>query len=216
MKSSLQFPDPEELSSPEGLVCVGGRMDAGTLLAAYSQGIFPWPHEDYPWLWFSPPERGILEFKNLHISKSLIRFRKDHPHWHYTLNKCFSKVMKECQIQSRPGQQGSWIFDKMIPAYTNLAQNNQALSLEVWSSRSPDAELVGGIYGVLLPQYFSAESMFYKKSNASKLALWFLIEELQKRNYTWMDLQMVTPVTKSFGAHLISRKQFFEKIRANS
>ncbi len=211
-KSSILFPNPEEFSSPEGLVYVGGSMDAPTLLNAYQNGIFPWPHENYPWLWFSPPERGILEFREIHIQKSLKKFRKNHSHWTWTLNKNFKGVMIECQKQTRPGQLGTWIFDEMIPAYSDLCEQGAALSLEVWAPTSSSQEMVAGIYGVLLPNYFSAESMFYKKSNASKLAFWLLIEELQKRGYFWMDLQMVTPVTKSFGAKLISRKDFLKKV----
>ncbi|HPI40499.1 MAG TPA: leucyl/phenylalanyl-tRNA--protein transferase [Pseudobdellovibrionaceae bacterium] len=217
MKSSIRFPDPNEFSTPEGLIHVGGKMDSGTLLEAYSHGIFPWPHEDYPWLWFSPPERGILNFEKLHISHSLKKFRKNHPDWRYTVNTCFSEVMTECQQQKRPGQPGTWILNEMIPAYSELSKLNRALSVEIWSyEKSLQPELVGGIYGVLLPKYFSAESMFYKKPNASKLALWFLVEELSQRGYSWMDLQMVTPVTQSFGAELISRKNFLERIRESS
>ena len=201
------FPDPRN-STPEGIVAIGGQCDADTLKQAYKKGIFPWPQPGYPMIWFSPDPRGVLDFKELHIPKSLSKWAKDHKHWEYTENKAFSEVIEECSKQKRPGQSGTWILPEMVQGYKDLHEQGMVLSIECWERE----KLIGGIYGVLTKKYFSAESMFFKKSNASKMCLWMLIKNLQKRGFTWMDIQMVTPVTKSLGGKLITREEFLGRI----
>lgn len=201
------FPHPS-LANEEGVLAIGGDLSIETLLEAYSHGIFPWPHEDYPLLWFCPWERGILEFQNLHIPRSLKKYAMKQ-NWRYTWNQDFTSVIRECAQTIRPGQSGTWINANLINSYEKFHASGYAHSLEVWE----EGTLIGGIYGVLVKNVFSAESMFYKKSNASKWALWQLVNHLQTLGLTWIDVQMVTSITESFGAHLISQKDFLLKLQ---
>lgn len=203
----VQFPDPRT-ASEEGIVAMGGDLKVGTLVSAYRQGIFPWPHEGYPLLWFCPWERGILEFNELHISRSLRKLDKK-VGWRWTVDKDFEAVIRACSEVSRPGQAGTWINEEMLHAYIDLHHAGFAHSLEVWEQE----ELIGGIYGVFVENVFSAESMFYRRSNASKWALWKLVSFLQNRGLLWIDVQMVTTVCESFGAKLVTQKEFLEKLR---
>ncbi|MCB0410910.1 MAG: leucyl/phenylalanyl-tRNA--protein transferase, partial [Bdellovibrionales bacterium] len=105
------FPNPSQ-AGPEGLVCISENLSVERLLEAYSFGIFPWPHDGYPLLWFSPPERGILEFKNLHLSTSLKKMIRKCT-WKITANQAFEEVLEGCSHQPRPGQKGTWINREM-------------------------------------------------------------------------------------------------------
>lgn len=203
------FPDPRTAEIEDDIIAIGGCLDAENLKKSYAMGIFPWPHEGYPLLWFCPDKRGILDFKDLHIPRSLEKWiKKNQSEIKITINKKFNDVMKECQKQKRKDQKGSWINKEMITAYSDLQKKGGALSLECWIGD----ELISGIYGVMSKKYFSCESMFFKKTNASKYAFIQLVEHLKKQNMNWMDLQMVTDVSESFGAKYISRKKFLDRI----
>ncbi|PWU20866.1 MAG: leucyl/phenylalanyl-tRNA--protein transferase [Bdellovibrio sp.] len=197
-----RFPDPADATG-EGLVAVGGQLDPQTLLTAYGQGIFPWPQPDTPMLWFSPDPRGVLVFKDLHISRSLRRAQKKLK-WEFTVNQAFDRVIQACAGQPRPGQNGTWITPEVIAAYRRLFARGHVLSVECWEGE----EVVGGIYGVITEKYFSAESMFHLRPNASKLCLLELVGELRRRGHAWMDVQMITPVVAALGGKYIPRKQF--------
>ena len=207
-KSSIEFPDPRNAMA-EGIVAVGGKLDVGTLYTAYRMGIFPWPQEGYPMLWFSPEKRGILRFEDFHVPKSLDKFLKRNPQIEFSVNKDFRQVIEECAKQPRPGQQGTWILPAMKHAYIDFFDAGYALSVEVKENNI----LIGGIYGVLVEGLFSAESMFYKKSNASKLALWHLVDLLRQAGHEWMDIQMVTPITESFGGQYVDRETFLQMLK---
>jgi leucyl/phenylalanyl-tRNA---protein transferase len=219
------FPDPEN-ANEDGLVAVGGELNNETITAAYQKGIFPWPQEGLPWLWFCPNPRGVLDFEDFHVAHSLkkeikrqnldfTKFNVESVKSGLTLsvNQNFSEVIANCRLQSRPGQEGTWILPEMQKAYENLFKLGGILSFEVWESSNKNKVLIGGLYGVKSKNYFSAESMFYKKSNASKIALVFAVEYLKQMGMSWMDVQMVTPVSESFGAKYISRKEFLSRIR---
>lgn len=198
----IEFPDPEE-STEEGLVAYGGQWSAEILRAAYLKGIFPWPQDGLPILWFSPDPRGILDFKDFHIPTRFGReLRKKK--FQVTRNLAFELVMRGCQKQARKSQQGTWIVDDMIPAYVDLYRSGEAHSWEVWR----DQELVGGLYGVFVGGLFSGESMFHVETDASKYALVHMVQDLKSEGQTWVDTQMVTSVTESFGAKYISRAEF--------
>lgn len=186
------------------LVFVGGELTVVTLQSAYQQGCFPWPEEGLPLMWFSPDPRGILEFSDLRISKSLQKTWKKQD-WTVTFNQNFSAVIRACAQVARRGQQGTWILPDMITAYEQLHQAGGAQSVEVWNHQG---QLVGGIYGVRSPNYFSAESMFFLESGASRFALWHLVKQLKTEGLNWMDIQMLTPTTQALGGKWISRKQF--------
>jgi leucyl/phenylalanyl-tRNA--protein transferase len=201
------------MSTPEGLVAVGGNLEVPALREAYRNGIFPWPQEGLPMLWFSPDPRGILDFENLHISRSLKKWDRQHSHWTYTVNQAFPQVIRQCRLQKREGQAGTWILPEMEAAYLKLFDEGQILSLEVWESE----RLIGGIYGVVSISekgqlFFSGESMFHHLANASKMAFWRLVQHLQSHGHSWMDMQMLTEVTRSFGGNYISRDEFLERI----
>ncbi|WP_413575481.1 leucyl/phenylalanyl-tRNA--protein transferase [Bdellovibrio sp. HCB290] len=206
-QSSVDFPDPRD-SMAEGILAVGGKLDVGTLYTAYSKGIFPWPQVGFPMLWFSPEKRGVLFFDQFRVPESLKRFRKKNPQISYTVNKDFDHVMAECAHQIRPGQDGTWILPVMKRAYHEFNSAGYCLSIEVRENNV----LIGGIYGVLVEGVFSGESMFYKKPNASKLALWFLVEYLSAQGHEWIDVQMVTPVVAQMGGVLIDREDYLQML----
>ena len=202
---SIDFPDPRNTLA-EGVVAVGGTLDVPTLYAAYSRGIFPWPHADLPMLWFCPERRGVIFIKDFKVPESLRRFRRKNPQIEFSLNQDFYKVIQECSKQPRPGQDGTWITDEILQAYQMFFEAGYGLSVEVRDG----GELVGGIYGVLVEGVFSGESMFYKRPNASKLALWYLVEHLANNGHEWLDVQMVTPVVESMGGKYVDRDVYLQ------
>lgn len=206
-RSSIEFPDPRDTLA-EGVIAVGGHLDIGTLYTAYRKGIFPWPQPDYPMLWFSPERRGILEFKDFKAPESLRRFRRKHPELEITFNSDFQQVLEECAKQPRPGQEGTWILPAIKRAYLEFFKAGFCLSVEVRENNI----VVGGLYGVLVDGVFAAESMFYKKPNTSKLALWAIVEQLSSLGHEWMDIQMVTPVTESMGGKYVEREVFLQML----
>jgi leucyl/phenylalanyl-tRNA---protein transferase len=199
------FPDPA-LPTLDGIVAMGDDLNVETLLEAYSFGIFPWPYPDLPCLWFCPDERGVIDFRELHISKSLEKFRRK-TEMKITFNKNFTEVMQECSTVPRPGQSGTWITPPILKVYEEFHKQGYAHSVECWLNE----KLVGGLYGVYVAGVFSGESMFYKESNASKLCLVTLIEKLREQGLTWMDIQMVTPVTDALGGKLVTKKEFLRR-----
>ncbi len=200
------FPDPRH-STPEGIVALGGDLEVESLMLAYRQGIFPWPHPEYPLVWFCPPERAVLEIERLHIPRSLARARKRNP-FTFTIDQAFEKVISHCASTIRPSQTGTWITPEMEHAYYQLHQKGHAHSVEVWNEN----QLVGGIYGVDAGGVFSGESMFHIEPNASKLAILHLLDHLYSRNLNWIDIQVMTPHMETLGARMIPRDKFLKKL----
>src|SRR6185369_7897578 len=201
----IHFIDPAQ--SIDGIVALGGPLTTTNLLRAYSRGIFPWPINDYIVPWCCPEERGILEFNELHIPRRLARARHN---FHFTIDRSFPQVINHCATIKRKHESSTWITGQMIRAYCELHKQGHAHSVEVWEG----TELVGGLYGVDACGSFAGESMFSLRSNASKLALLFLIEHLKERGLDWIDIQMVTPHLEALGAKLVSRADFLEKLTA--
>jgi len=202
----VSFPDPRD-TTDEGIVAVGGRPDPEFLIEAYGRGIFPWPVEGYPLLWFSPPERGVLEFERLHVPRSLARARR-RTGLRFTLDRAFEQVIRACASVPRAHEDGTWITPAMIRGYTELHRRGRAHSVEAWDGD----ELVGGVYGVDAGGAFAGESMFRLRPNASKLALLFLVEHLAARGLDWLDVQVLTPHVEALGARLIPRDEFLDKL----
>ncbi len=200
------FPDPST-ATPEGIVAVGGQPDPKLLAEAYANGIFPWPVEGYPLLWFSPPERGILNFDELHVSRSLAREVK-RARFRFTFDRAFERVISACALSSRADGEGTWITNEMQRGYVEFHKVGHAHSVEAWEGE----HLVGGLYGVDAGGAFAGESMFYLRPNASKLALLFFVEHLKARGLDWLDIQVMTPHMKALGARLISRDDFLERL----
>lgn len=191
----------------DGLIAVDDYVDVDHLLEAYSFGIFPWPQEGLPTLWFSPPERGILQFDKYRPSKKFQKFLKKCP-FVITMNTAFEDVITHCQRVPRADQEGTWITSKIMKGYIEFHNAGYAHSIEAWL----DGELVGGLYGVYVAGVFCGESMFRKVDNASKVCLHFVIEFLTDQGLQWMDVQMVTPYLESVGAEYITRNQFLKML----
>lgn len=200
------FADPRH-SLEGGIVDLSDDLRVERLLEAYSFGIFPWPQEDLPTLWFSPPTRGILEFHQFHVPRSLRKLVSSDL-FQYSFNRRFSDVIEACARLRRPGQHGTWITDKLVAAYIDFNQAGYAHSLEVWQ----DEQLVGGLYGVYVGGIFCGESMFHTQANASKFGLVKLVEFLGAEGLTWIDIQMVTPALAHFGGKYISRDEYLKRL----
>lgn len=202
------FSDPRQ-ETMEGVLVAGGRMNPELLAYAYNHGVFPWPHEGYPLLWFCPDERGVLDFSELHLPKSYLKWERNNKQkYEIKFNTAFVEVMKNCKSAKRAGQKGSWINQEILLNYQKLHEQQKAVSVEVWS----EGKLVGGLYGVKSNKYFSCESMFHLEDNVSKLAFVETVNHLKKQGQHWMDIQMVTSVCESFGGKLISKDEFLTRI----
>jgi len=204
--SIIEFPDPR-ISSPEGIVAIGGPLTPESLVAAYKCGIFPWPIEGLPLTWFCPPQRAVLDFNILHLPRRLMRERRRSA-FTFSIDRAFRAVIKQCATVKRNGESGTWITPQMLRAYSALHDRGLAHSVEVWDGD----ELVGGVYGVDAGGVFAGESMFHRRPNASKLALLFLIDHLVSKGAEWMDIQVISPHMQSLGAIEISRDSFLRRL----
>jgi len=209
-----RFPDPRNLddSDPQsipGLVGIGGDFHPYSLIQAYRQGIFPWPHEEHVFLWFCPNPRGILRFSRLHLPRSLLKtLRKSD--FTYSIDQRFEEVVSQCARAPRKGTPGTWIRPEIQEAYSQLHRIGVAHSIEVWR----EGQLVGGLYGVEVDGVFSGESMFHSQTGASKAALLFLANHLQARGVEWMDIQMLTPHLEAMGAEAIPRNEYLDLLES--
>ena len=208
LSREFYFP-PVHRSSPEGIVAIGGDLSPERLMLAYRSGIFPWFEDDEPILWWSPPERMVLFFPELKISKSM-RNIINRNCFTVTWNTAFADVIANCRDIKRDGQNGTWITDDMTEAYCKLHEMGIAKSVEVWQ----DGVLVGGLYGVDLGHIFCGESMFSKVSNASKMAFIALAQKLERENYRLLDCQVHNDHLESLGAREIFREDFIEILQS--
>jgi len=191
----------------DDIVGVGGRLDPDTLLRAYRRGIFPWPVEGLPLLWFCPRERAVLEFARVHVGRSLARARRRST-LRFSVDTAFGAVIRACADTPRPGQDGTWITGEIVSAYTRLHEIGVAHCAEAWRGRV----LVAGVYGVAVDGAFAAESMFHRESDASKLVLLHLIDHLAAAGLDWIDIQVMTPHLERLGARVVSRGQFLGRL----
>jgi len=192
----------------EDIVGVGGELDPGSLLEAYRTGVFPYPVDEPPVIvWLCPRERAILDFRLLHIPRSLARAHRQSSLRH-TINAAFDQVIDACASVPRPDQEGTWITDEMKAAYRALHRLGYAHSFESWRGD----ELVGGLYGVETHGVFSAESMFHLVPNASKLALLHLVDHLTARGIDWIDIHVMSPHMEALGATVLSRAAFLARV----
>lgn len=204
----IEFPEVRGTDFGD-IIAVGGSLAPVNLVAAYRRGIFPWPIEGWPLTWFCPRERAVLDFKDLHVPRSLARERR-RTSLRFTIDSDFAGVVRGCALAQRPEQEGTWITRAIYENYTALHAAGHAHSVEAWEGD----ELVGGIYGVDAGGAFAGESMFYTRPNASKLALLHLVEHLARRGLTWLDIQVLTPHMLSLGARLVPRDDFLDQLDA--
>jgi len=203
-QDKIGFPDPN-LAESDGLIAFGGDLSPKRILSAYSQGIFPWYSPGEPILWWSPDPRFVLFPHKLHISKSLSKLIQKET-YQVTMDQAFSSVIRECASVREENNTGTWITSNMIQAYIRLYEMGFAHSVEVWM----DGTLAGGLYGISLGRMFSGESMFFRKSNASKIALVALVNFVHSYQFDFIDCQVYTTHLKSLGAENIPRNEFLQ------
>jgi leucyl/phenylalanyl-tRNA--protein transferase len=208
IRADIAFPPVEQaLRSPNGLLAAGGDLSPARLLAAYRRGIFPWFSEGEPILWWSPDPRMVLFPEEFKISRSLRKtLRNDQ--YEVRTDTAFEQVMRACAAP-REGANGTWIHEEMVAAYCELHRLGYAHSVETWM----DGELVGGLYGMALGRMFYGESMFSRRTDASKIAVAHLAAQLGKWNFGMIDCQMNTPHLASLGAREIPRGEFVSQLQ---
>lgn len=205
------FPDPATaMVEPNGLLAVGGDLSVRRLLAAYQHGIFPWFEEGQPPLWWSPNPRMVLFPNEFHLSRSLRKTLRS-GRFLITSDRDFDGVTAGC-AGPRAGSHGTWLIPAMREAYSELHRRGYAHSVEVWEND----ELVGGLYGVALGAVFFGESMFSRRSDASKAALATLAAQLQQHGYRLIDCQVANPHLQSLGARNIPQHEFMRYLPQQS
>jgi len=207
LSDDLIFPDPK-LADAHGLLAIGGDLSAERLLLAYENGIFPWYSEDQPILWFSPDPRLVLFPAKIIVSRSLKKIINKKV-FDIRFDSNFEEVIVECSKIERKDQDGTWITNDMIDAYIDLHNQGYAHSVEAYFEGS----LVGGLYGVSLGGAFFGESMFHTMTDASKVALCYLVDKLKDWDFDFIDSQVVTEHMKNLGAEEIPRTKYRELLK---
>ncbi|MBU1217306.1 leucyl/phenylalanyl-tRNA--protein transferase [bacterium] len=204
-KYELKFPHPND-ANEDGIVAWGGDLNPSRLIRAYQNGIFPWYSKDDPIIWWSPNPRLIMELDDFKLSRSLQKSMKK---FEYKFDTNFKEVMLKCASTQRNGQNGTWIQNDIIEAYSELYDLGLAHSIESYQNNL----LVGGLYGVVIGKVFCGESMFSHVNDASKSAYAILIQHLKSWGYDFIDCQIPTNHLKSLGAKEVSRDYFLTRLR---
>ncbi len=200
------FMDPS-LAAAEGLVALGGTLDPDTLVAAYRAGIFPWS-SDPVISWWSPDPRAIFELATYRAHRSVRRAAR-RAGWRFSVDEDFAGVMRGC-AEPAPGREETWITDDFFQSYGELHRRGTAHSFEVWEG--PD--LVGGLYGVAFGGFFGGESMFRRRTDASKAAVAFAVERLRGGGFALFDAQVPNAHLERIGATLVSRAEYLARLKA--
>jgi leucyl/phenylalanyl-tRNA--protein transferase len=207
----LDLPAPADAASdpewPNGLVGLGGRLEPDTLIAAYGSGIFPWS-SDPVLTWWSPDPRAIFDLGSWCAHRTIARSVR-RGGWRFTIDRDFEGVMRACgePDAERPS---TWITDEFVRAYGELHRRGLAHSVEVWEGEA----LVGGLYGVALGGFFGGESMFRRRTDASKAAVAHLVQRLRACGFSLLDAQVPTPHLERLGAVSIPRAEYLVRLRA--
>ncbi|MEN3373704.1 leucyl/phenylalanyl-tRNA--protein transferase [Dechloromonas sp. ZS-1] len=214
----LPFLEPEDPFPPltgirddlGGLLAIGGGLAPTRLLDAYRQGLFPWGtlEEGYP-LWYSPDPRMVLVPAAFRLTRSLRKTLRQGA-FEVRFDQHFAGVIDGCAQTPRPGQPGTWISAEIRAAYLHLFELGWAHSVETYMH----GELVGGLYGLAIGRMFYGESMFSRRTDASKIAFAHLIRQLQHRGIEMIDCQMKTDHLASLGGQEISRADFLARLTA--
>jgi leucyl/phenylalanyl-tRNA--protein transferase len=200
----LQF-DPAAADA-QGFVAIGGDLRPATLLRAYRNGVFPWYDESMPICWWSPDPRAILPLDNLHVSRRLARTLRS-GRFQSTMDRDFAGVIRGC-AENRGD--GTWLVPEMIAAYQRLHELGRAHSIEIWRGD----ELAGGLYGVAIGGFFSAESMFHRVTDASKVAIVGLVDRLRAGGFELIDIQFLTAHTARLGGIEIPKTEYLRRLTA--
>jgi leucyl/phenylalanyl-tRNA--protein transferase len=193
-----------ESADDSGLVAVGGDLGPERLLAAYRAGVFPWYDEDEPVHWWSPDPRAVFELGAFHVSRRLARTIRS-GRFTVTVNRAFAGVIRGCADR----EEGTWITPAMMTAYEELHGRGHAHSVETWS----EGKLAGGIYGVAVGGLFAGESMFARRTDASKVALAQLVERLRQKGFELFDILFLSDHTAALGAVEIPRREYLARLR---
>ncbi len=199
-----QFPSVEEVDE-HGLVAVGADLEPGTLLAAYRRGFFPMrvgPGRAMGW--WSPDPRGVLEPRDVHVSRSLRRSLRA---FRIRVDTSFDQVIEACADPARPH---GWIDEQILDAYWRMHRLGWAHSVEAWH----EGELAGGLYGIGIGAFFAGESMFHRRGDASKAALVALCRLYAEVTDALVDVQWATPHLVSMGASELSRTAYLARLEA--
>ena len=217
MEPGAPFPPVDDAwnaqSPAPGLLAAGGDLSVPTLRAAYSQGIFPWYSAGQPVLWWSTDPRMVLRPERFRLHRSLRKTLArllEQERLEIRIDQNFARVIRACATSPRPGQNGTWILPVMVQAYERLHAAGNAHSVETWI----DGELAGGLYCVSLGAAVFGESMFSRRTDASKVALVALVERLLERGFTLLDTQWTTDHLKTFGCLDIPRADYLERLEA--
>jgi len=203
------FPAVERaLKEPNGLLCAGADLSVRRLLAAYRHGIFPWYSGAEPILWWSPDPRMVLFCDQLKVARSLAKSIRNKG-YDVRVDTAFAEVLAGCAA-ARRGEGRTWLGSDMREAYLELHDAGHAHSFECWKGNA----LVGGLYGVAIGRMFYGESMFSRATDASKVALVALVEELRGRGFPMIDCQVRTPLLAQLGGREIPRGEFLRRMRA--
>jgi leucyl/phenylalanyl-tRNA---protein transferase len=207
LTEELRFP-PAWSADRSGLVAIGGDLSIERLLLGYRNGIFPWPiFDDDVMTWFSPDPRTILELNDFHCSRSLAKVIRKGT-FEVTVNRDFKGVIQGCAAPAEE-RMTTWITPDLMRAYIALHRAGHAHSVEVWF----EGALVGGLYGVAIGGLFAGESMFSRVSNASKVAIHFLVQRLRERGYALLDTQTRTDHLESLGAIQLPRSTYLKRLK---
>jgi leucyl/phenylalanyl-tRNA--protein transferase len=206
--ADIGFPDPALAETePNGLLAVGGDLSPGRVLAAYRLGIFPWYSAGQPILWWSPAPRMVLFPAEYHCARSLRRSMRNRD-YEVSIDLAFEQVIRAC-AEPRGPEEGTWLLPDMIESYVSLNLAGHAHSFEVWLQ----GELVGGLYGIAIGQVFFGESMFSRRTDASKIALTLLVETAFGQPFQLIDCQIYTEHLASLGARELSREDFEDRLQ---
>ena len=198
------FPSVERARA-DGLLARGGRLAPELLLTAYRRGIFPWSSDPVV-TWWSPDPRAVFDLSTFRSHSSLERSIR-RGGWVCTVDRDFSAVMMGC-AELGPKRDGTWISPEFIAAYSALHRLGHAHSVEVWE----EGELVGGLYGVTIGAFYGGESMFHRRTDASKAALGYLVERLRAGNFQLLDAQIMNPHLDRLGAIQIPRAAYLARL----
>jgi len=199
----LPFPPVEQaLDEPNGLLCAGGDLSPERLLLAYRNGIFPWFNDGEPILWWSPEPRAVFDLATLRPNPRFRRYVRSCP-WMLRIDHDFEAVIDACAAP-RSYADGTWITAAMRSAYLHLHELGHAHCLAVHEGE----ELVGGLYGIAIGRVFCGESMFSRRPNASKLALFALAAWLRDAGFVWLDGQVESGHLARLGAQTMPRATF--------
>jgi leucyl/phenylalanyl-tRNA--protein transferase len=198
--------DPER-ADESGLVAVGGSLDPDLVLIAYRSGVFPWS-SDPMITWWSPDPRAIFDLENWKVHRT-VRQNIRRGGWRFSVDTAFERVMRAC-AEPQPGRESTWISEDFVVSYTELHRRGYAHSVEVWEGD----QLVGGLYGVTLGGFFGGESMFNRRTDASKAAVMHLVDRLRACGFLLCDAQVPNPHLLRLGAIEIPRAEYLGRLNA--